>query len=190
MTYKQVKKSIDSGYLELNKNDSVDHYKFPLYTLLFPILFIIIGLITGNHFPVDKLGFIVLMGIPAFISLLSYLILKRKLKLKKYVTTLSKQELDSIIKSLAFEMGWVVKRDNKKFFMAEGGRKPNLLLRMTSSGSRITIIFRNNAVYVNSVCIPSFNTIQLTSFGINRKYVKALFDRIKSQDPLSYRCKE
>jgi hypothetical protein len=107
------------------------------------------------------------------LSLLIYLLQKRRLKFKIITTTLSHPEILKIIGQVSKDLDWIPDTHSANTYIAT--TNPGFF--SGSWGEQITILFDGNQIFINSVCNPE-DRPSLVSFGRNRNNMKTLLTRI------------
>lgn len=176
MTSQQIKRSIETGELQLSSGQKFTHYSIVFFFTLIPLVWI--AMIVYNYI-IGKAPFfdeilMYFMTIPIILVLLFYIIQKRKLKFTIIETTLTRDELNSIIANVAQRLEWMTFNNNKSFYIAK--TYPGFL--SGSWGEQITILFDKNKLLINSICDP--DKISIVSMGRNRTHVTTLIEEIKN----------
>jgi len=111
------------------------------------------------------------------VSIIFYVIQKRRLKYTVVTTTLTPAEIDAVLLKLEAGKGWKRKRKTPFIYIATtyGG------LLSGSWGERITIEQSGGMVYMNSICDPA-KPSSVTSWGRNKKNVTAFKHQIALQE--------
>jgi len=179
MTNEQIKYSIETGKLKLGNWDKFTHYNIVVMlffiTAIF-IFFLLIDYIEGTHNLFIE-GEIWFMIIPSILGLLFYRLQRKRLKFKIINTRLTRKQLYPIIEKVAKELEWipsVPKIINGKVIIA----KTHPSLFSGSWGERITIIFDEDKVLVNSICDPDRRS-SVVSMGRNKMNMNRLIEEIK-----------
>jgi hypothetical protein len=177
MTEAQIKDSLERNELQLSFWGAVNHYGIVWFLCIYPVVFLLFQLIdtinrTSRTLREAELWFIVL---PPFLALFFYFIQRDKLKFKSVDTSLSKPELDKIIRKVGKELGWIITTNNKNVVIAK--TIPTFL--SGSWGEQITIIIDQNRILVNSICDLN-QPSSIASFGRNKKNMKTLIRAIES----------
>jgi hypothetical protein len=175
MTEAQFQKSIETGELQLSAFGKFNHWSPIFFLMLAPMVILIsiaVSIISQHsyHFSEPELQIII---IPSVLSLLIYLLQKRRLKFKMIKTTLSQPEILKIIKQVSTDLNWIPDTHSANTYIAT--TNPGFF--SGSWGEQITILFHGNQIFVNSVCNPE-DRPSLVSFGRNRNNIETLFTRI------------
>ncbi len=104
--------------------------------------------------------------------IIMFYIQRRRLKFKIFKTNLSKKDIKDAIKETAIELNWIIDYQNnqitkahREFDISTGG----------SWGEMITIIYKDNHIYVNSICNPNGLYPSVLSYGWNKKNINTFF---------------
>lgn len=176
MTPTQVNDSISTGELKLTKGKSFSHYTMVWILFAIPLCFIVINVIyfiLGKPKPLieDEVWIYIVPPIPGVIC---YKIQKNRLKFEVIETDLTRTELNVIIGKVAEKLEWEFNTENENVIVAT--TFPSLL--SGSWGERITILFDNNRVFINSICDPDKQS-SMVSMGRNKKNVNTLVEEIR-----------
>jgi hypothetical protein len=175
MTEAQFQKSIERGELQLSTVGKFNHWSPIFFLLLVPVVILIsiaVSIISQHSFHISQAELRIII-IPSVLSLLIYLVQKRRLKFKIITTTLSQPEILKIIKQVSKDLNWIPGTHSANTFIAT--TNPGFF--SGSWGEQITILFDGNQIFVNSVCNPQ-DRPSLASFGRNRNNMKTLLNRI------------
>lgn len=185
MTSGEITESIKTGELQLSGSHKRTHYE-PAFWIAF------VGLISAGFwiydfvirpenrvFHFDDWSFYIpaVFG-PQLLGGVTYILQKRRLRLTKIGTCLSHDDLQGILDRLAGREGWRTISRQKRIYVA--ATDPSFW--SGSWGERITVIFDESCVYVNSICDPDKRP-SLVSFGRNRHNVRLITNRIHKADP-------
>lgn len=176
MNRKALKKMIEEGRLRLSFEEKVTHYMIVIF-LLIPTLFSLYSLFeyyilkkhTGVRTPWEMLDF----SLPfAILAILFFIIQYRRLRFKMVKTNLTRDELQEIIINIGTKLKWKPLVNEEDIFIAETSAG------WTGSwGERITIIFDENRILINSVCNPA-GPSSIASMGRNRKNTQSFIKAI------------
>lgn len=175
MTSNQIQYSIDTGRLKLGNWDKLSHYGIVGLLFIIPCLFIFSHLKdyfagTPQYFIPGEPWFMI---IPSILGLIFYWLQKNRLKFKTAGTHLTREQLGSVIKKVADELGWTIEEDNKNIIIAR--THPGFF--SGSWGEQITILFGRNKVLVNSICDPQKRS-SVVSMGRNKRNMRRLIEEI------------
>jgi len=172
-----IKKCIEENELQLSFWNKFSHYSIVIFVLIIPICAIvykIIDAINKTERP-SKDGEIYVFVIPIILSILFYLLQKKRLSFKIVETKLSMDEIYKIVDETAKELGWIINQKTNKYLTANTKPKFN----SGSWGEQITIIFIENKILVNSICALNKKN-SLVSMGRNKKNEQTFINNIKS----------
>lgn len=176
MSPEQVRKSIETGELQLSAWEKFTHYGI-LYFLFsipgFVLLFHFIDLFNEKPFRHIE-GEVLLLLIPSTLGAFAYYIQKRRLRFRSVTTSLTREELDQIIENIARELEWLPFVVRKDLVIAK--TRPSFF--SGSWGEQITIIFHGNTVLINSICDPDQRS-SISSMGRNRKNMNRFIEAIE-----------
>jgi len=183
MTQEQYNKSIETGELQLSLRDKSSHYGIVEFLLFIPLVFL--SIILFYYFKGDPKPFvsaeIYIILFPVFLSMLFYLLLKKRLKFKVLHSELDHKDLTAHLIQLCKEQNWTISFHNANIFIA----KTNISL--TSWGERVTVLFNGNEILVNSISDPDGKP-SLIAIGPNRDNVKAVIDLIENINYLDHKA--
>lgn len=108
------------------------------------------------------------------IPILTYILLRHRLKFKSLETGLKRSELNELIRKTGIKYKWTLLSVNEYCIVA----KTNPRYFPVNRGERITIIFEQNRVFINSICDP-VKSSPFLSFGQNKRNVNRLMEVIK-----------
>lgn len=176
MTEEEIRYSIETNEVKLTFREKLNHYGIVGLQLIIEGLYL-------NGFVRDHLNkiltstdelvigvFIVLL----LLTFLTYKLQKRRLAFKSIETGLKKSELNDIIRKVGLEHKWILLSVNENSIVAKTtpGYFP------VSGRERITILFDQNKVFINSICDP-LKTSRLLSLGQNKRNENRLLDVIR-----------
>jgi hypothetical protein len=175
MTTREIQISKEKQELQLSFWQKTTHYGIVIGILIIPITIIILSVKnrlneSENDFPENQLWFII---IPILISILFYLLQKRRLKFKVIDTNLNVIEIKKIITEIEEQRKWIKNKNTENYYTAT--TYPSFF--SGSWGELITIIFAENRIYFNSICNPNEKS-SVVSMGRNKKHYLTLLNRI------------
>ena len=173
MTKEQIKKSIETGELDLKFTDKFTHYGIVGFLLIIPATLLMYTLFIGIP-KQPRVELILFVLVPTLLALLFYKLQKKRLEFESVNTTLTREEVAEIIKEVGEELNWHPFLNKDKIYIAK--TYPGLL--SGSWGEQITVLFGRNRVFINSICDPDKNS-SVVSFGRNRKNMNALLNKIE-----------
>ncbi|GGF23448.1 hypothetical protein [Flavobacterium limi] len=171
-----IKKCIEENELQLSFWDKISHYWSVIFVLIIPICSItykIIDVINKTERP-SRDGEIYLFVIPIIVSVLFYILQKKRLSFKIVETKLNIDEVFKITEETANELGWIINHKTKKYLTANTNPK----FTSGSWGEQITLIFIENKILVNSICDLNKKS-SLVSMGRNKKNELTFINNIK-----------
>lgn len=154
MTALQIQSSVEKRKLQLNRWQRFNHY-CSAHAALFiglalPLITISDWLIDGRIDGVLSGWEIALFSTPWLIgAVLLYWHLIRILELSKVTTRLKVLEIRELLLGLARREGWTIQNNRKTFMVLK--THPGFTWNW---GERITVLFHNDEVWVNSICDP------------------------------------
>ncbi len=173
-----IKKSIETGELQLDFWQKVTHFEIVIWSFSFSIIVPLMTLFM--HLKDRYLGFArvlhneVLWFSPALfvVGLVFYFVQKRRLRLTSIETDLEKAEINRVINTICRKRKWHKLID-----------KPNIVVASTpqaggSWGEQVTIIFDKNTLYLNSICDPKRRS-SVVSMGRNARNIEILVRKIR-----------
>ena len=176
MNDKIIKKCIEKNELQLNFWDKISHYWIVIFVLIIPIstvAFKIKDILNKTEKP-SKEGEIYLFIIPILLSILFYLLQKKRLSFKNVETKLNISEIYRIVDKTAIELDWTINQRKNSYLTAN----TNPIFTSGSWGEQITVIFTENKILVNSICDLNKKT-SLVSMGRNKKNEQTFINNIK-----------
>ena len=188
MTKEQITKSIDSGILQLGRWDKFNYY-FPttalfFISLLFPAFWLYDQLIGPQKPMVIKpsdpvfIGFIL---IPFILGIVVFTFQKQLLRLTKINTLKMDEHNRKMIEEISNKLGWRTITNRQDIFIAV----TNPPFWSGSWGERITVLYGNGVIWVNSICDPDKQS-SLVSCGRNKANVRALIRKISNPSKKSF----
>lgn len=174
MTAKQIKDSIESGELKLNIGDKFGHYGIVIYMLVIPLMsfYFFIKDYFFNDPPLKQISIWINIAL-ILLSVLFYLLQRKRLRFQILETSLNSQETIIIFEEAVQTLGWTVKRKCDKEILAK--THPHWLTG--SWGEQVTILFSDKKIYINSICDLD-KKVSVASFGNNKKNVISLIAEI------------
>ena len=175
-----VKRSIETGRLWLSFGDKLSYF-FPAYGIVgisvFMPSFWLYDQIIGSSKPVairpgEPASYFFVL-VPLFLGAAIYLFQNRALRLVAVRTGRGKAENRAFVRARAKKLGHFIVLDNKDALVGI----TNPPFRSGSWGERVTVLFQDGEVFVNSICDPD-KPSSLVSFGRNRTNVQRIVDSI------------
>lgn len=171
MNKAQIKQSLESGKLSLSIWEKSTHFEAVGFIFLFPAFAIILHLrdtLQGNPraFRETEIWFIVATSLLALFVLI---LLNRGLKMVEIKHSLNRKQIDSILKKLSKELAWTTLKSNDEHFIAQTSPSSFIGKR----GERITILFDEGKIWVNSISDPSKRGSVLF-MARNKKHIERL----------------
>jgi len=170
MRDEQVKKSIETGKLQLTFWLKLNHYGATIFLFIFALILFYI------FYPINKPGDTFLILFPFIFLIVGIIIFfaKRKsLKFKSIDNKLPEKELLKIIKTIAEQFDWSLRLIKKNLIIAESNP-----IFITRFGELITVIITNDKVLINSISSP-YRRFASGSMGWNNLNEKTLIEKIK-----------
>jgi hypothetical protein len=176
MTEEEYNRSINTKELQLTLAEKVGHFVIVIYSFGFASIFPIIHLsqyFNGNAKPFKSYEILIVITL-VIIGFLFYGLQKKRLKFSIVHTKLKIDELERIIEKVGKDLEWIpVSHKHQSFYAITA---PDFF--SGSLGEKITILFNEDIVFVNSICDLDKRP-QITSFGRNKKNVKCFIEAIK-----------
>ena len=168
-----LKKSIETGELQLPFRQKVTHFEIVLWSFGFAVLMPLIVLFYQVYEPTSIKNYGVLWFSPGFIivGVIFYFIQKKHLKLTSFKTEISRKEIEKIIKQISSKYRWQISTNTSKEIIAKTPFSGK------SWGEQVTIIFDGNNLFVNSICDPDKRT-SVVSLGRNAQNIRLIAKRI------------
>ena len=176
MTEKTIKKCIKKNELQLNFWDKIGHFWVVIFVLIIPVttvVFKIKDILNKTEKP-SKDGEIYLFIIPILLSIIFYLLQKKRLQFKIVETELNIKEVYKVVDETAIELEWAINKRKNSYIIASTNPK----FTSGSWGEQITVIYTENKILVNSICDLNKKT-SLVSMGRNKKNEQTLINNIK-----------
>ena len=176
MSEEEIRYSIEKNEVKLTFWEKLNHYGIVIFQLIIEG-FYLYGFVRDHLNNSLKSSDELLIGvfiILTIIPFLTYLLLRHRLKFKSIETGLKRSELNDIIRRTGIGYKWTLLTVNDYCIVA----KTNPRYFPVSRGERITIIFEQNKVFINSISDP-VKSSPLLSFGQNRRNVNRLIEGIK-----------
>lgn len=153
MNKAQIKQSLESGKLSLSIWEKSTHFEAVGFIFLFPAFAIILHLrdnLQGNPraFRETEIWFIV---VSSLLALFILILQNHGLKMVEIQHSLSRKQIDAVLKKLSKELAWTILKSDEEHFMAQTSPKSLIGKR----GERITILFDEGKIWVNSISDPS-----------------------------------
>jgi hypothetical protein len=171
MTEEQIKKSIETGKLQLKFWLKVNHYGATIFAFIFALVLFYLML------PIDESVDTFLISIPFIFIILGIIVFFHKrstLKFKSIEKNISESEILEIIKAVAMQFDWNLRLVRENLIIAESNP-----IFITRSGELITVIITNDKIYINSICSP-YKRFSAASLGWTKLNVKTLIERIQN----------
>jgi hypothetical protein len=179
MTMKKelIKKSLETGELQLTFKQKEGHYGMAIYLLIIPAVFLFFYIKDTNigniNHRIPELP--ITVAIVCGLSILLYRFQRKKLKFVTVATDLDRAELMKIIELAGLELKWSPHFSDDQVIIAQ--TFPGFL--SGSWGEQITIMFDNQKIHINSICNPD-NRGSIFSYGRNQKNINLLVERVKA----------
>ena len=176
MTKQQIDYSIKTKKLPYTFWQLINHF-YPVIVIgLIPIIFS--GLyISGklSDLP-SNISYITASTMLILFALSIFLFTRQldRLKFKTIANTLTRHEVEAIVRKVADELAWNIETINERFIVAR--TEPGFF--SGSYGELITILIGARQVLINSVCDPD-KTTSVVSMGRNKKNEERLIEEIK-----------
>lgn len=173
MEHDLIKKSVETGELQLEFWDKINHFSIVLCSFVFAVFVPLMILFYQIYDPESNKNYGVLWFSPVFVivGVIFYFIQKKRLKLTLIKATISSEEFDKIIKQICNKYRWQISTNTSKVIVA---KTP---FSGSSWGEQVTIIFDGNNLFVNSICdLDKQNSV--VSFGRNAQNVGIIVQRI------------
>lgn len=176
MTDEQIANSIKTGELQLGFGDKTTHYEVVGVLFLIPTMFLCFYLYKVLQGSSIQLHPAVVLGslVSTLLGLNMYRLQKRRLKLTIVDTTLTRDEIVRIMEPVATELEWMPEFWNDQVIIATTA--PGFWA--FRPGERITILFDENRMLVNSINDPSGRG-SIDSYARNRRNVTRLLEEIE-----------
>ena len=176
MTEEEIWYSIEKNEVKLTIWEKLNHYGIVVFQLIVAVLYLT-GFIRDHvNKTINSTDEIYIAGLIVliFISFLTYKLLRHRLTFKSIETGLKRSELNDIIRKAGIEHKWILVNVNEYSIVA----RTNPGYFPVSRGERITIIFEQNKVFINSISDP-VRTSRFLSMGQNKRNVNRLMEVIK-----------
>ena len=176
MTEEEIKYSIETGELKISNWDKFSHYGIVAFFFIIPTMFLFFHIkdyLQGTPKPMKE-GEIWFIIVPVILGYLFYRLQKKRLAFKSIETSLTREQLNSIIENVAHKLEWHQYLNNEKVFIAK--TFPSFF--SGSWGEQITILFDKNRLLINSICDPDKKS-SVVSMGRNKKNMDTLIEEIK-----------
>lgn len=177
MKKKLIKKSLETGELQLTLSQKEGHYAIVIAMLIIPtvfLFFLIKNLIT-NDFDKLKPELFIFGTIASGLGFLAYRLQRKRLRFVTVDTKLNRDQLTKIIELTGEELKWTPFYIDDQVIIAK--TFPGFW--SGSWGEQITIMFDNGKVLINSICDPD-KASSVFSNGRNTKNVSLLIERVKA----------
>ena len=172
MTEEQIKKSIETGKLQLKFWLKVNHYGATVFAFIFGLIILFIMLPIDES--VDTFLISILLVFPV-LGIIVFFHKKRTLRFKVIEKNISEKRILEIVSSVAKQFDWNMKIVRENLIVTESN--PALM----RSGELITVLITADKILINSICSP-YKRFSAGSLGWNRLNVKTLIYRIKSAE--------
>ena len=181
MTEEEIRYSIEKNEVKLTIWEKLNHYGIVIFQLIIEGLYLIGFVRDHENKPLKSSDglFIGVFVILILILFLTYKLLRHRLAFNSIETSLKRTELNEIIRKVGIEHKWILLTVNENCIVAK--TKPGYFPFW--QGERITILFDQNKVFINSICDP-VRTNRLLSLGQNRRNVNTLMDKIRIRSGL------
>lgn len=176
MTPQQIKKSTETGTLQLHFWDMVTHYFIVIFFAFLPVLFALMTLY-DYVFEIERYyieGNIWLYIVPLALSLFFYILQRGRLRFTVVETTLNRAEILSLVESISNNQKWDINRKSKALLIA----KTNPPLLKGSWGEQVTLVFSGKKILTNSICDPD-KISSVASYGNNKRNIQKIIAGIK-----------
>lgn len=175
-----IEKSIESGELQLESRDKINHFSIVFYSFTFAVFMPIMVLFYQIYDPASNKNYGVLWFSPIFaiVGVIFYFIQKKRLKLTSIKTNIKREEFDNIIEQISNKYGWQICINTSKKIVAKTPFSGK------SWGEQVTIIFDGNNLLVNSICDPDKKS-SVVSAGRNDQNVRLLIKRINKYSKIN-----
>ena len=176
MTEEEIRYSIEKNEVKLTIWEKLNHYGIVVFQLIVAVLYLT-GFIRDHvNKTINSTDEIYIAGLIVliFISFLTYKLLRHRLTFNTIETGLKRSELNDIIRKAGIEHKWILVNVNEYSIVA----RTNPGYFPVSRGERITIIFEQNKVFINSISDP-VRTSRFLSMGQNKRNVNRLMEVIK-----------
>ncbi|MBK7651543.1 MAG: hypothetical protein IPJ20_13565 [Flammeovirgaceae bacterium] len=172
-----IRKSLETGELQLTPSQKEGHYAIVIALLIIPtvfLFFLIKNLITNDS---DKIKpELLIIGIIACgLGFLVYRLQKKRLRFVRVDTKLDRDQLNRIIELTGEELKWMPFYVDDQIIIAK--TFPGFW--SGSWGEQITIMFDNGRILMNSICDPDKKS-SVFSNGRNTKNINLLVERVKA----------
>jgi hypothetical protein len=168
MTLAQIRNSIQNQRLELSRGQNFNHYctahAAAFIALLLPLIVLVDWLRDGQLDSVlTSLEILLFSAIWLLLAVLLYVHLYRIRALLEVHSPLGITEVRKLLTVLAEREGWSVQNNQKTFMLIK--TRPGFSWNW---GERITVLFPENGMWVNSICDPDA-TPAIYSSGRNER---------------------
>jgi hypothetical protein len=172
-----IKKSKETGELQLTFWEKETHYGIVIYLLVIPTVFLFFFIKDAISGDTSRMrSELVVFGLVAtLLSFLAYRMQKKRLRFTSVDTNLAKDQLTQIIELTAKEFKWTPSYVDDDVIVA----KTSPGFWSGSWGEQITIIFDNGKVFINSICDPDKRS-SVFSNGRNTQIIDLLVKRVKA----------
>ena len=172
-----IKKSLETGELQLTFWQKEGHFGIVFYLLIIPafFLFFFINDTNSSNFYERKIEIPLIVFTSCGISLLTYWHQRKMLKFVTVATKLNREELTKIIETTGEQLDWKPHFMDDQVFIAK--TFPGFW--SGSSGEQITVLFDNGRILINSIGNPD-NRGALFSNGRNKKNINFLVEQVKA----------
>jgi len=172
-----LKKSFETGELQLTLSQKEGHYAIVIALLIIPTVFLFFlfkNLITND---IDKIKpeLIIFGTVASGLGFLAYRLQRKRLRFVTVETKLDRGQLTKIIELTGDELKWTPYYIDDQVIIA----KTSPGFWSGSWGEQITILFDNGKILVNSICDPD-KTSSVFSNGRNSKNISLLIERVKA----------
>jgi hypothetical protein len=174
MKKNQLEKSIITGKLPLSFLEFINHYFIVFICFAGPLALIGKNTFTGSE-PIRNV--IALSIIPGILGIIFTWLQSKRLYFEQLKTQLNHNELNRIIDEVADQLEWYIQIRTENYLIA----RTHPSHWSYSWGERITILFSQDRILVNSICDPKKRP-SIVSFGRNHKNVSTLLKRIEKAE--------
>lgn len=162
----------ENNRLKLSSMKLFWHYSFAILLLFIPLIAAffmfqirVIKNYTGLSTFKDWLAILVYSSIA---SAVLFFFQYRNLRFKIIQSNISLIKFEKIIEKTGKELQWNIHEKGENYLIAETG------LSLTSRGERITIIKKNNSLFINSISLIGLSF----GFGINKRNINAFIKQL------------
>lgn len=176
MTREQVKRAKERERLCLSRWHQFNHYFPAFFFALIPAVFVVVTIydwLSEIYRPKairpDSLVFWMFILIPIIVGILVFRFQRNQLKMTKIQVDLDGASQRDRIRRISKQLGWDIVSDTSEGFVS----RTHPSFWSGSWGERITVIYDDNCIWVNSICDPDKRS-SLVSCGRNKANVRAI----------------